>query len=262
MRGAWIAAVASVLLISARPLPAQAPESPGSRTFDVASVKPNTSGGGSSQRFAPNGTMTLVNNTLRNIIRTAHGLQGAQVVGGPDWLDTDRFDVLAKANAPFTTDEGRVMLRALVAERFGVVTHSETRDLPVFLLRVLRSDRAPGIRLKPSVVDCTRLAAAQARVPCGLNVSFAAGSITGAGVSMSQLARNLMGVVGRTIVDETGLSGVYDLELTFAPDASQPRSDAPSLFTALQEQLGLKLEAGREPIPVLVIDRASRPAAD
>jgi uncharacterized protein (TIGR03435 family) len=262
MRGAWVAAAASVLLISARPLTAQAPAAPRARTFDVASVKPNTSGGGSSQQVAPNGTMTLLNNTLRNIIRTAHGLQGAQVVGGPDWLDTDRFDVIAKANAPFTTDEGRVMLRALVAERFGVVTHPETRDLPVFLLRVARSERAPGIRLKPSVVDCAGLAAAQARVPCGLNVNFAAGSIAGIGVSISQLARNLMGVVGRTIVDETGLSGTYDLELTFAPDANQPASDAPSLFTALQEQLGLKLDPGRAPLPVLVIDRASRPTAD
>jgi uncharacterized protein (TIGR03435 family) len=182
-------------------------------------------------------------------------------VGGPGWLDTDRFDVVAKANAPFTTDEGRLMLRALLAERFGVLTHNESREMAVFVMRLVRRDGGLASGLRASVEDCTTLAAAQARLPCGLDVQLAAGVVTGRGVSIPQLARNLMNAVGRVVVDETGLSGAYDLELRFAPEQA-PDPSAASLFTAMQEQLGLKLEPGRAPISVLVIDRATRPAAD
>ena len=230
--------------------------------FEVASVKPNDGTGPSGQRTLPNGTLVLTNNTLRNIIRTAFGVQGAQVVGGPDWLETDRFDVTAKATAPFSTEEGRAMLRALIAERFGVVTHGETRELPVYIMRVVKSDRPRDRGLRPSTVACGAPSPAGGRVPCGLDVRFAAGSITASGVSMPQLARNLMGAVGRVIVDETGLAGVYDFDLRFTPEAGPSSPDSASLFTALQEQLGLRLEPGRAPIPVIVIDRAARPLAD
>jgi uncharacterized protein (TIGR03435 family) len=252
------------------------------RVFDVASIKPNTDGGNTYQRAAPNGTLTLGNNTLRNIIRTAHGLQGAQVVGGPDWLDSERFDVVAKSDRPFTQDEGRAMLRALLADRFGLVAHTETRPMAVYVMRLANRDRRSGTHLRPSSVDCDALlagakasgavppAAAGGRLPCVLDVRLAAGSIAGTGVSMTQLARNLMNAVGRIIVDETGLSGAYDLALTFAPDpgVSGPAPpagadpSAPSLFTALQEQLGLKLEPGRAVVPVLVVDRVERPTPD
>jgi uncharacterized protein (TIGR03435 family) len=253
------------------------------RVFDVASIKPNTDGGNTYQRASPNGTMTLGNNTLRNIIRTAHGLQGAQVVGGPDWLDRDRFDVVAKAGRPFTQDEGRAMLRALLAERFGLVAHTETRPMAVYIMRVDNRERGLGSRLRPSSLDCDAMLAASkaggtaapaapdGRLPCVLDVRFAAGSVAGIGVSMTQLAHNLMNAVGRVVVDETGLSGAYDLELTFVPDpglaapgspAAGVDPSAPSLFTALQEQLGLRLEPGRAPVPVLVVDRAERPTAD
>jgi hypothetical protein len=239
MRAPRYATAATLVLLAAGPTFAQGPESRKPRTFDIATVKPNASGEGSSQRVSPNGTLTFINNTLRNIIRNAYGLQGAQVVGGPGWLDTDRFDIVAKAGAPFTTDEGRLMLRVLLADRFGVL----------------------GRGLRASTEDCTTLAAAQAHLPCGLDVRLAAGVITGRGVSMPQLARNLMNAAGRIVVDDTGLSGGYDVELRFAPDQAADPS-VPSLFTALQEQLGLKLEPGRAPISVLVIDRATRPAAD
>ena len=266
--GHWSAATAVVLLCSSLANSAprgQAPPATAPRTFDVASIRLNTTGGNTSQRALPNGTLTLTNNTARNIIRTAYGLQGSQVVGGPAWLDNERFDVVAKAAAPFNQSDGQAMLRALLAERFGLVAHLEARDMPVFLMRVADSAKAPGRRLRPSTVDCVK------QPICVLNVQFAAGSITGIGVSMPQLARNLMGALGRTVVDETGFAGTYDMELGFAPDPDQsvpgaPAApvdpDAPSLVTALQEQLGLKLEPGRAPVQMLVIDRVERPTLD
>jgi uncharacterized protein (TIGR03435 family) len=159
------------------------------------------------------------------------------------------------------------MLRRLIADRFGVVVHDDTRDLPVFVLRIARADGRLGARMRPSTVDCGSLAVAAARAPCGLDVRFAAGSVTGIGVSMAQFARNLVGAAGRTVVDRTGLTGGYDFDLTFAPDSAAtagPPVDpaAPTLFTAIQDQLGLKLEPGRAPVAVLVIDRASRPVPD
>ena len=263
----WPAATAIVLLwtsLASSAPQGQAPRAAAPRTFEVASIRPNTDGGNTSQRALPNGTLTLTNNTARNIIRTAYGLQGSQIMGGPAWLDNERFDVVAKAAAPFNQTEGQAMLRVLLAERFGLVAHLEARDMPVFLMRVANS-AAPGAHLRPSVVDCIK------QPICVLNVRFAAGSITGIGVSMPQLARNLTGALGRTIVDETGLAGTYDLELTFVPDPSQsvpgaaPATvdpDAPSLVTALQEQLGLRLEPGRAPVQMLVIDKVERPTID
>ena len=264
----WPAATAVVLLCNSLADSApqgQAPADAVPRAFDVASIRLNTAGGNTSQRALPNGTLALTNNTARNIIRTAYGLQGSQVVGGPAWLDNERFDVVAKAAAPFNQSEGQAMLRALLAERFGLVAHLEARDMPVFLMRVADSAKAPGARLRPSIVDCIR------QPICVLNVQFGAGSITGIGVSMPQLARNLMGALGRTVLDETGLAGTYDMELRFVPDPGQSAPgapaapvdpDAPSLVTALQEQLGLKLEPGRAPVQMLVIDRIARPTID
>jgi len=226
-----LAVTAAVLLWSApatSPLQGQAPASTAPRTFDVASIRPNTVGGNTSQRALPNGTLTLTNNTARNIIRTAYGLQGSQVVGGPSWLDNEHFDVVAKATVPFNQIEGQAMLRALLAERFGLVAHFETRDVAVFLLRAANGIKTPGPRLRPSTVDCVK------QPICVLNVQFAAGSITGIGVSMPQLARNLMGALGRTVVDETGFAGTYDLELKFVPDPSQSvpaRPQPPSIKT-------------------------------
>jgi uncharacterized protein (TIGR03435 family) len=261
-----LAATAVVLLcgsLADNPAQGQAPAADAPRTFEVASIRLNTVGGNTSQRALPNGSLTLTNNTARNIIRTAYGWQGSQVVGGPAWLDNERYDIVAKAAAPFNQVEGQAMLRALLAERFALVAHVEARDMPVFLLRV--AAKPAGARLRPSVVDCAK------QPICVLNVQFAAGSITGIGVSMPQLARNLMNALGRTIVDETGLAGSYDLELTFVPDPNQsvPGAataavdlDAPSLVTALEEQLGLKLEPGRAPVQMLVIDRVERPTVD
>jgi uncharacterized protein (TIGR03435 family) len=254
--------------------------------FEVASVKPNKEGGPSSVRVTPGGMLTVTNNNLRNIIRNAWNITNDQIVGGPDWMDSERFDITAKSSAPFNQEQARGMLQALLAERFGLVTHNETRELPVYLLVMARKDSALGPQMKKSDQDCAALFAAvtaggkmperlpNGNLPCGISVrtNQGQGLVTGNGVAMEQLARNLVGGVGRIVVDKTGLQGYYDINVTFAADGppspqgapagSAIDPSAPSLFTAMQEQLGLKLEPGRAPISVLVVDRANRPQAD
>jgi uncharacterized protein (TIGR03435 family) len=279
--GLWLAAAGAPSAQAPVPAPAAA-------SFDVASVKPNKDGGPSSVRVTPGGTLSVTNNNLRNIIRNAWNITNDQIVGGPDWLDSDRFDITAKASRPFSQDEARGMLKALLAERFGLVTHHEVRDLPVFVLVRARKDGTLGPQMKKSDLDCAALFASvtaggkmperlpNGNLPCGMSVRAAQGQVVGSPASMEQLTRNLVGGVGRIVVDKTELPGYYDFTITFAPEsvggaaaaagplAGAPAADpgAPSLFTAMQEQLGLKLEPGREPIQVLVIDRAERPAAD
>jgi uncharacterized protein (TIGR03435 family) len=257
---------------------------PAAAGFDVASVKPNKDGGPSSVRVTPGGMLTVTNNNLRNIIRNAWNITNDQIVGGPEWIDSERFDITAKASRPFTQDEARGMLKALLAERFGLVTRNETRELPVYVLALARKDGVLGPQIKKSDLDCAALFASvtaggkmperlpNGNLPCGISVRAAQGLVVASPASMEQLTRNLVGGVGRIVVDKTGLAGYYDFTLNFAPEgvpgapagAAAPPADvtAPSLFTAMQEQLGLKLEPGREPIEVLVIDRAERPAAD
>ena len=279
---AMTAATLALVVAGARAPQAQVP--PAAATFDVSSVKPNKDGGPSSVRVTPGGMLSVTNNNLRNIIRNAWNITNDQIAGGPDWIDSERFDITAKASKPFAQDEARAMLQALLADRFGLVTHQETRDLSVYLLVLARKDGALGPQMKKSDVDCAALFAAvtaggkmperlpNGNLPCGISVRGNQGLVTGNGVAMEQLARNLVGGVGRIVVDKTGLPGYYDLNLTFAPEGPPPAQGAPagpapdpgaaSLFTAMQEQLGLKLEPGRAPISVLVIDRAQRPAAD
>jgi uncharacterized protein (TIGR03435 family) len=277
-------AMALAVSLAAATAPGSAQDAPRSTaTFEVASVKPNKEGGPSSVRVTPGGTLTVTNNNLRNIIRNAWNITNDQIVGGPGWIDSDRFDIVAKASGSFKPEEGRAMLQGLLAERFGLATHTEVRELPAYLLVLARKDGALGPQMKQSELDCATLLAAvtaggkmperlpNGNLPCGISVRGAQGLVTGNGVAMEQLARNLVGGVGRIVVDKTGLKGYYDINLTFAPEGPPPPGapagpapdpSAPSLFTAMQEQLGLKLEPGRAPIDVLVIDRVEKPAAD
>ena len=262
---------------------AQAPgATPPAPAFEVASVKPNTSGEfGGSFGYRPGGQFVVVNNTLRNMIRNAYGVQNFQIVGGPDWLDKDRFDVMAKApTGDLAPAELRLMVQALLADRFGVVAHKETRELPIYAIVQARSDARPGPQLRRSEIDCAAIAAAAARggpppaapngLSCGTRTS--PGRLSGRGVTLADLARNLSNFAGRTTVDKSGLTGAFDLDLEWTPDqpppeglpASVPKApeNGASLFAALQEQLGLKLDSQRGPVEVLVIDSAQRPTPD
>jgi uncharacterized protein (TIGR03435 family) len=243
--------------------------------FEVATIRPNTSGQqGASLGGRPGGRLLGTNQTVRNLIRNAFNLQPYQIVGGPGWIDADRFDIVAKAADADVDAKGQVAppgmmlrLQSLLEERFSLKTHRETRELPAYAL-VRVSPESLGPRLKVHTGDCARPpgtapSAAAPAVKCGTNVNASptGAKVTGAGITMETFARNLSGAAGRYVVDKTGLAGPHDLELEFTPDQSADTT-GPSLFTAMQEQLGLKLDSERAPIEVLVIDRVERPTPD
>jgi uncharacterized protein (TIGR03435 family) len=278
------AGIASVLHLGAQSAPDGAPTK--TLTFEVASVKPNNSGDGRVAIMAqPGGRITMTNVTLRLMIRNAYRVQDSQIVGGPDWLNTARFDVTAKADGNPSADQMQQMSRALLAERFKLITHNDTRELSIYALAPARPDAKPGPQLKKSEADCgaVRGSAPPAPLapgqvpPCGLVIGF--GSIRASGTTIAALSSTLAGSAGRVVVDRTGLTDRFDIDLTWTPDqipqgqtgaGAQPPMvngatvdpNGPSLFTALQEQLGLKLESTKGPVEVLVIDRAEKPSED
>jgi uncharacterized protein (TIGR03435 family) len=253
--------------------------------FDVASVKANKSGPGSVQRVAmgPGDRVTLTNVTLRTLMQVAYPRM-SEIVGGPSWIGSgpsgDRFDVNAKAESSVSRDQLQLMLRTLLADRFKLTLHFDTRDEAIYALVFARSDRRLGPTLRPAATDCAaiRAGAAQSgdRDPCGIR-TFANALVTGRmsvrGLGLDQLVGLLSRDVGRTVVDNTGLAGSFDCDLTWTPQtflqASFDRErfpsidpNGPSIFTAVQEQLGLKLESRNGPVQVLVIDHVEKPSED
>ena len=227
--------------------------------FDVAVVRANHSGARwPTWSPMPGGRLTVTNVTLRALILWAYGLQNSQLVGGPAWISVDRFDILAKSPGNETTDALRVMLRGLLEERFGLRMHGESRELPVYDLVV--ADRAiVTARLTKSAIDCSGLPSGGA-----CDVVFGYGSIHARGMRAEWLATELAGASGRVIVDRTGVKYPLDFDLTWMETvpgvAASP--DVPSIFTALREQLGLRLEPAMAPVQVLLIDQAEQPSAD
>lgn len=275
-----IAAPVSIGALNAPMLTIQAP-APGSPAFEVASVKPNNSGefgGGFGGR--PGGQLVVRNYTLWDIIRNAYDLQGFQIVGGPDWIRRDRFDILAKAAGDVPTPQMVRMVRTLLADRFKLVVHTETREIPIYAMVVARSDGRLGPQLHPSTTDCAGFRARGARPPapqapgdrplCGMRTL--PGRMMAGGYALVDVARNLSSVAGRSVIDRSGLTGTFDFDLTWTPDQLPPGPappnappidpDGPSLFTAIQEQLGLKLESTRGPVEVLVVDSVEQPNPD
>jgi uncharacterized protein (TIGR03435 family) len=278
----WVVGIACIVGAAARGLLAQTPPS---SSFEVASVKLNTSGPGSIQRagLQPSDRVTMTNVTLRILIQIAYpGL--AEIVGGPDWVGSgpsgDRFDVNAKAEAASSREQLQVMLRTLLADRFKLMVHTEARDEPVFILVFSRGDHRLGPNLRPATVDCATIRA-RGREPgapdgCG-TWTFVNALITGRmsvrGFGLDQIFALLSRDAGRKIIDKTGLTGVFDCDLTWTPQNFLqgpfnrdrfPSIDpaGPSIFTALQEQLGLKLESTKAPVDVLVIDHVEHPTED
>ena len=252
--------------------------------FEAASIKERTApGDGSFVGRQPGGRFTTQNATLREIIEYAYELQGFQLVGSLAPIDGARWDITATLGTGATPDAIVPAVRALLADRFGLSVHRETRTLQVYALRTARPDGTPGPRLTKSALDCQALMAAARRGggppppearQCGFRGRI--GSLQSSGMPLTELALALSGRVGRAIVDQTGLTGPWDLTLTYAPDSAQipagtlapdapaPASnpDAPILFTALQEQLGLRLVSTTAPVDVLVVDRVARPTPD
>jgi uncharacterized protein (TIGR03435 family) len=251
--------------------------------FEVASISRNVSGDlNASVRLEPGGQVVVTNNSLYNLIRNAWGTQRYEMVPGanvPNWIDTDRWDILAKvpAGTPPKQEQMPLRLRSLLEDRFKVVARQETREMPIYALVLARSDGRLGPQMKPSGDECA--AAARAReagvtpppLPpdgfCGTRGGN--GNVSMRGVPIANFVRNLGAATGRIVVDKTGLTGPFDLDLQWTPDPGGPgvaqapdrgaQVDGTSLFAAMQEQLGLRLEAQRAPVQVLVIDSAERP---
>jgi uncharacterized protein (TIGR03435 family) len=263
--------------------------------FEVASVKQNKSGGGPVRiETSPGGRFTAVNMTLKGLVQFAYRVQSFQVSGGPDWIESERFDIVAKGDEKddgnaFSAEKGgqpsatQLMLRALLADRFKLVVRNEPREQQMYGLILARADGRLGSDLRRSATDCTgnpasnpqavnkTASTAGDQVPCGIRLGL--GTLVMGGASLSQLATTLSGLMDRSVVDRTGLEGAFDASLKWTPDQSTPGlalksgfappglvdPNGPSLFTAVQEQLGLKLDSGKGPVDTLIVDRAERP---
>jgi uncharacterized protein (TIGR03435 family) len=308
MSPAVVKFVAGAVLAAGLPLTAvlraQAPATPPAQSappdpnvpiyFEVAAVKPNTSGElGGSIRRQPGGRMTATNMPLRTLITFAYQVTPLTLVGGPSWIGQENFDIVAKVEGdppPVAPGAGpdhlMLAMRTLLADRFHLKVHRETREMDVYALVMAKQNGTPGPGLKASTQDCSpeairallgRGGGPPPPPPPGSMVPFMCGARLGpgmmqvGGMPISVILGPLGGMTGRIVVDKTGLAGGWDMQMTFAPDPGRgtpppdaPPADpnAPSLFTALQEQLGLKLESTRAPVEVLVIDSVERPTPD
>jgi uncharacterized protein (TIGR03435 family) len=282
MPSCLLLALSLPLVVDAR----QAP-SPSKAAFEVVSIKPMAPGAfpaavgdlpatyrGRIFRMQNASIAGLVAGAFRSPDRT---IEQSRVFGVPDELATTRFEIVAT----LSTDIGLIelgphvpaLMRAVLEDRFKLQAHIESRPFPVFTLVRARADGRLGSQIHPSSLDCDALlrdelakgaASPDAKIdPSGCRMSRTAGTISAAGMTMSSLAGNLRVPAGRDVVDRTGIPGRFDLELRWAPEglaaAANGVSDAPTLFTALQEQLGLKLEVGQAPMDVVVIDHIERP---
>jgi uncharacterized protein (TIGR03435 family) len=238
--------------------------------FDVVSVKPNVSSNEpSAPRVSPE-RFSWTNVTLRQLIQVAYDLRPYQIIALPDWADTARFDVAATTSFTASPQQMNTMLQGLLADRFDLAVHRDRRELPVYALVLARRDGRLGPGIRPATVDCQSIAAKP--LDSGAAQTDYAGCIPqmgltrlkAAGFRMSGLASGLMRILDRTVIDNTGLAGAFNIELSWAPDPTMlpngapapPNlpSGAPSIFTAVEEQLGLKLVSDRAPVDVLVID--------
>jgi len=226
---------------------AQAPAPPAApQSFEVASIKANKTGGESRRAGAsPGGVFTASNVSLRLLISRAYGVTPAQIEGGPRWIDTETWDIAAKADTPreLTREELRPCLQALLAEQFQLRTHAATRQSPIFELRLAKN----GPKLQPH--------AGPGNSQIGASSGPEGVTITGIKTPPARLAEYLGAQLGRPVRDGTGLSGDYDFRLAWSTDDAS----GASIFSALQEQLGLKLESTTGPLELIVIDNAARP---
>jgi len=237
-------------------------------SFDVATIKPNDSGGSSMQALTVNGrNFATRNSSLGDLIMFAYSLQSKQIVGAPDWLDKDRYDIAAVPDTEGmpNPDQLKSMIRKLLAERFGLKFHPDKRELSAFVLTVAKTGQKleptqatgplPGIGMRPGADGLTIIAR---------NASIA---------TFQGFLQAL--VLDRPVVDKTGLTGKYDFSVKFTPDDSQfnghppqlPKGTettetAPSLFEAMQQQLGLKLTAEKTQVDVIAIDHVEKPSAN
>jgi uncharacterized protein (TIGR03435 family) len=210
--------------------------------YEAASVKPNTSGSGSSSSNGTKGQIVMVNQTMKRLIQRAYGVRPPQVVG-PAWIENTAFDIFAKY-PPETNDNDRsLMLRTLLEGRFRLAVHRETKEMPGYALMVAKS----GFKLKPVEPGSSDTSS---------NGSKGVLTLTAKKTTMSFLSELLTRQMGEMVVDRTNLDGVYDFELRYA--TNDQIDDVPTLFSALQESLGLRLQPQKVPVEMIVVDHVER----
>jgi uncharacterized protein (TIGR03435 family) len=238
-------------------------------------------------RDAPGGRLDITNLPLKEMIIIAWRIQPFQITGGPAWIDSAHYDISAKPDHNPKEDEESLMLQALLADRFQLKIHHETKELPVYALLVANKDGKLGPQLTASKEGgCTPFDPSKPPLPpergkpptlgCG-NMMMGFDRLNAAGVEISVMIPTLSRMLGRTVLDRTELTGKFDISMHWTPDQSQAMQpppggappgmqlppidpNGPSIFTALQEQLGLKLESQKGPVDIIVIDHVEKPS--
>jgi bla regulator protein blaR1 len=226
--------------------------------FEVASIKPaDPSARGFRIQTAPGGRYIATGVTVKFLIAQAYGVRDFQISGGPGWIDSLGYEINAKAESGTESKPGEMGMRlqGLLADRFQLKLTRETKELPIYALVIAKG----GSKLKENSTEG--------------GMSMGRGKLTGTGMVIGSVVNALSQQLGRTVVDKTGLTGNYDFKLEWTPDLGQqqpgakeiggtetaPPDSGPTIFTALQEQLGLKLESTKGPVEILVIDRVEKP---
>jgi bla regulator protein blaR1 len=232
--------------------------------FEVATIKRNVSlAEGGTIGMEPGGRFRAVNTDLRFMIatmyRTGPRLFASQIIGLPAWATTERWDITAKVTSDLMGQSPQELFRkmppmvqSLLEDRFQLRLHHDTQPQPTYALVVARRDGTMGPRFRPTTIDCVKEYA-----KC--QIQSTPGRYSAVGVTIPTLMILLSNTVERVVVDRTGLKGSFDVDLEWS---SEPGSDKPSIFTAVQEQLGLKLQFERNPVDVVIIDNVERPTED
>ena len=286
---------AACLVVAAHSGAAQAPppklaDAAPSAVFEAASIKPQApSSDGSIRtmvRYPANGRLTAAGATVKTLICVAYGISDFQVLGGPNWIDEERYDVEATPGAALeeqlqkmTSDESTLvkhqMLQTLLAERFKLTLHHDTKELPIYALVIAKG----GSKLQETKPDDANPDPANASAhPTNkgrMRMSFQSTAIelTATGMAMDGLARQLASQLHSTVQNQTGLKGIYDFTVHFTPDdagmdasgpggsgASLSDNSGTSIFAAVEDQLGLKLESKKGPVDVVVVDHVDKPS--
>jgi uncharacterized protein (TIGR03435 family) len=241
--------------------------------YDVATIKPSDPNAkGSSAGTRLNGVFSSQNQQMKNTICDAYAVRFIQCLGGPGWLESDRYDIEAKPDGATAEQLLKMgwkerepvqqrMEQALLADRLKLKVHFETREMTIFALVVAKS----GLKIHEAKSGDTYANGLKlGDKPLGRSAfTLGNGRMTAQAMLMDTLAANLMGMTGHYVENKTGLTGVYNFTLLYsAVDPPPPDSSSPSIYTALEEQLGLKLESSKGPVQVLVIDHVKRPSAN
>lgn len=225
-------------------------------SFEVASIKPSKTSGKPSLRVFPGGRTVATNATLKYLIGLAYGVRDYQIIGGPQWIDSAEYDIEAKPPEAFqpslsTRTYAMKTLQSLLEDRFQLTILRTTKELPLYTLTVSKS----GSKMKERT---------QPENPSDMKMTGGRGLMVGQGLPIEIVVESLSSVLGRPVKDATGLRGFYDFRLQWTPDDIDPNSTGadggPSLFAALQEQLGLRLEAGRGPVDAFTVESAMQPS--